>query len=180
MAKARIDTYTLRRLVDEGASQAEISRHFKVSESAVSQRMKKLKMLTSRVAALEKAGEVVDQKLSAVQRLEKVQEIINEELAWTVDQAKQPGADRGGYAGRILKFAAEARKQLDLQLRITQALVDLRAVREFSEAVVEAISEESPETARRITDRLKQRRALRPSAELPGLTLAGTANAPSE
>jgi hypothetical protein len=43
-------------------------------------------------------------------------------------------------------------------------------VKEFHETVVEAIREESPATARRIVARLKERRALRPSAELPTLT----------
>jgi hypothetical protein len=47
--------------------------------------------------------------------------------------------------------------------------VDLRIVKEFQEAVVAAIRDESPETAQRIVDRLKARRALRPSAELPTL-----------
>ena len=109
----RIDTDTLRRLVDEGRSQAEIARHFRVSESAVSQRLSKLKMLTSRVAALEKAGEVVDEKLSAVQRLEKVQDIIDRQLAWAVEQANQPGADQGSARGhgrlRSLRSPPETR-----------------------------------------------------------------------
>jgi DNA-binding FadR family transcriptional regulator len=48
-------------------------------------------------------------------------------------------------------------------------LVDLRIVKEFHQTVVEAIREESPDTARRIVARLKERRALRPSVELPAL-----------
>jgi len=62
-----------------------------------------------------------------------------------------------------------------LQLSITRTLVDLRVVKEFQETVVEAIREESPATAHRIVARLKERRALRPGAELP--TLAGGADA---
>ncbi len=170
MAKALIDADTLRRLVDEGVSQADVARHFGVSESAVCQRLKKLKMLTSRVAALEKAGEVVEEKLSAAQRLEKVQDIIDRELAWAVGKANQPGADRAALAEVILRFAGEVRQQLTLQLNITRTLIDLRVVKEFHDTVVEVIREESPETARRITERLKKRRALRESAELPGLT----------
>ena len=70
----------------------------------------------------------------------------------------------------ILKLAGEVRQQLGLQLSISRTLVDLRVVKEFHETVVEAIREESPETARRIVARLKERRALRPSIELPTLT----------
>ena len=36
--------------------------------------------------------------------------------------------------------------------------------------MIDAIREESPETARRIVARLKERRALRPSVDLPTLT----------
>jgi hypothetical protein len=48
-------------------------------------------------------------------------------------------------------------------------LVDLRVLKEFHETVLEIIREESPDVARRITDRLKARRALRPTADLPTL-----------
>jgi DNA-binding FadR family transcriptional regulator len=70
----------------------------------------------------------------------------------------------------ILKLVGEVRQQLGLQLSISRTLVDLRIVKEFHHTVVEAIREESPETARRIVARLKERRALRPSGELPTLT----------
>jgi hypothetical protein len=47
--------------------------------------------------------------------------------------------------------------------------VDLRVVKEFQETVLEIIREVSPEAARRIVARLKERRALRPSVDLPSL-----------
>jgi hypothetical protein len=49
-------------------------------------------------------------------------------------------------------------------------LVDINLIREFQRSVIEIISEESPEAAHRIVARLKERRALRPSADLPTLT----------
>ena len=48
-------------------------------------------------------------------------------------------------------------------------LIDLKVVREFQRSVVEVISEESPEVARRVVARLKERRALRASGTLPAL-----------
>ncbi len=132
--------------------------------------MKKLRRLTSHVVALEKAGAVVDEKLSATARLERVQQVIDEELSAAVRQARQEGADRAALADLILKLAGEVRQQLGLQLAISRTLVDLRVVKEFQETVVEAIREESPDAARRIVARLKERRALRPSASLPPLT----------
>lgn len=55
------------------------------------------------------------------------------------------------------------------RLNITRTLIDLRVVREFQRTVFEVISAESPEVARRIVARLKERRALRQSAGLPTL-----------
>ena len=69
----------------------------------------------------------------------------------------------------ILKLSSEVRHQLGLQLEISRTLVDLRVVKEFQETVIEAIRGESPDTARRIVARLKERRALRPSVDLPNL-----------
>jgi len=128
-----------------------------------------MRRLPSRVVALERANDVVEEKLSATARLERVQQVIDEELGWAVQEARE-GGDRAGLADVILKLAGEVRQQLGLQLSISRTLVDLRVVKEFHETVVEAIREESPETARRIVARLKERRALRPSIELPTLT----------
>jgi hypothetical protein len=75
----------------------------------------------------------------------------------------------GALADVILRLAGEVRQQLGLQLSISRTLVDLRVVKDFQDTVVEAIRDESPDTARRIVARLKERRALRPSAQLPTL-----------
>ena len=99
-------------------------------------------------------------------RLERVQQVIDEELAFAVQEARREGGDRAALADVILKLAGEVRQQLGLQLAISRTLVDLRVVKESHETVVEAIREESPDTARRIVARLKERRALRPSADL--------------
>lgn len=174
MAKPKINPEALRRFLDAGHTQADAARHFGVSEAAIHQRLKRMRVLTSQVVALEKAGEVVEEKLTATARLERVQQVIDDELVWATSQARQEGADRAALADVILKLAGEVRQQLGLQLAISRTLVDLRLVKEFQETVVEVIQAESPETARRLVARLKERRALRPSADLP--TLAGGAN----
>ena len=110
MAQTRIDVQELQDLLGSGRSQADAARHFGVSEAAVSQRLKKLTGLTSHVVALEKAGDVVDQKLDANARLQQVQRVIDEELRWAVDQAQQPVADRGALQDTILRLAAEVRQ----------------------------------------------------------------------
>ena len=169
MVKPRINPTELHRLLDAGYTQADAARHFGVSEAAISQRLRKLRGLTSRVVALERAGEVVDQKLDANARLQRVQLVIDEELAWAVTQAQQPGADRAKLQDTILRLAAEIRQQLGLQLNISRTLIDLKVVREFQRSVVEVIAEASPQVAGRVVARLKARRALRASGSLPAL-----------
>jgi uncharacterized protein (DUF2342 family) len=170
MARTKVTDADLCAYLDAGHMQAEAARHFAVSEAAVHQRLKRLRRLTSHVVALEHAGTVVEEKLTATARLERVQQVIDEELTWATREARRDGADRAALQDVVLKLAAEVRQQLGLQLAISRTLVDLRVVQEFQETVVDAIREESPETARRIVTRLKARRALRSSAELPAIT----------
>lgn len=169
MARTKVTDADLRAYLEEGHSQADAARHFGVSEPAIHQRLKRMRALTSHVVALERAGQVVEEKLTASSRLERVQQVIDDELVWAVRQARQEGADRGALADVILKLAGEVRQQLGLQLAISRTLVDLKVVKDFQELVVDAIREASPDTARRIVAHLKERRALRPSAQLPTL-----------
>ena len=69
----------------------------------------------------------------------------------------------------VRKLAAEVRQQLGLQLNISRTLIDLKVVREFQHSVIEVMAEESPEVARRVVAKLKERRALRASGTLPAL-----------
>ena len=69
MARPKIDPDALCDFLDSGHSQAEAAKHFGVSKAAISQRVKKLQIATSKVVALEKAHQVVDQKLDANARL---------------------------------------------------------------------------------------------------------------
>lgn len=176
MAPSHVSEIDLRAYLEAGHSQADAARHFGVSEPAIHQRLKRLRGLTTRVVALEKAGAVVDDQLTANDRLNEVQDVIREELAWAVTEARSKGADRRVLQDVILKLCAEVRQQLGLHLEISRTLVDLRVIKEFQATVVEAINEESPETARRIVARLKERRALRASASLPSVE-GGTSDA---
>jgi hypothetical protein len=169
MARQKFADSDLRTYLDAGHSQADAARRFGVSEAAIHQRLKRMRVLTSHVVALEKAHEIVEEKLSATDRLERVQGVIDEELTWATREARRDGADRAALQDVVLKLAGEVRQQLGLQLAISRTLVDLKVVKDFQETVIDAIREESPQVARRIVDRLKQRRALRPTAQFPTL-----------
>jgi transposase len=88
MAPPKFTDTDLRAYLNAGHTQAEAARHFSVSEAAIHQRLKRMRVLTSQVVALEKGGQVVEEKLSATARLERVQKVIDEELGWTVKHAK--------------------------------------------------------------------------------------------
>ena len=169
MPHTKVDPDALHHYLDAGHTQADAAKYFGVTESAISQRVRTLQIATSKVVALERAGDVVNQQLDATARFQHVQQVIDEELRHAVDRAKEPGADRAKLQDTILKLAAEVRQQLGLQLNISRTLIDLKVVREFQQSVVEVISEESPEVARRVVARLKERRALRASGTLPAL-----------
>ena len=173
MAKVKVDPATLQQFLDAGHSQADAAKHFGVSEAAISQRAKQARIATSKVVALERAAQVVDQKLTAAQRLQHVQRVILDELTWAEQQANQPGANRAALIDFKVKLAAEVRSQLRLEHDVTRALIDLKVVKSFQRAVFEAINEESPEVAQRILAKLKALRALRASVDLPSLDGAG-------
>src|SRR4029453_10000100 len=85
-------------------------RPFNVSEPAIHQRLKRMRHLTTRVIALERANDIVEEKLSATARLERVQQVIDEELAFAVQEARREGGDRAALADGILKLAGEGRQ----------------------------------------------------------------------
>jgi transposase len=92
MPTAKVDAAALQQFLDAGRNQADAAKHFGVTEAAISQRVRKFRIATSKIMALEKAGQVVDQKLTAAQRLEHVQRVILNQLEWAERQATQPGA----------------------------------------------------------------------------------------
>jgi Zn-dependent peptidase ImmA (M78 family) len=74
MAVTKVTDADLQAYLD-GHTQAEAARHFRVSEAAIYQRLKRMGRLTTRLVALERANDVVDDKLSATARLERVQRV---------------------------------------------------------------------------------------------------------
>lgn len=165
MAKVKVDPDELHNFLEAGNSQVDAAKKFGVTEPAISQRVRQLRIATSKVVALERAAQVVDQQLTAAQRLQHVQRVILDQLAWAEEQAKQGGADRSVLADVLVKLSAEVRAQLRLEHDISRTLIDLRVVREFQRTVFEVISQEAPDVARRIVARLKEQQAERGAAD---------------
>jgi hypothetical protein len=130
---------------------------------------------------------VIDQKLDAVDQLQKINEYANELLdlcmAWgrgddealrILESQSVPRKVRIGDSEMevtelkfkdprelALKAMAEIRGQLKLQMEIFQALYDLKAAQEFQEEILTAIGEVSPDVRSKIIHKLNQRRSIR-------------------
>lgn len=152
MSTGRIDKKQLRRMLADGKSQVDIARHFGVTRSAVSKAAKELHIAVVRDVTMENAHRVVSKNLNAVEQLARINEKANEFLDAAIE-AEDNGA--------VLSFMREIRGQLALQLDLLRSLFDLRIVEEFQGEVLNAIGEASPETRRRIIERLRQKRAVR-------------------
>ena len=64
MAKVKVIPDELQRFLEAGQSQAAAAKHFGVTEAAISQRVRQSRIATSKVVALERAAQVVDQQLT--------------------------------------------------------------------------------------------------------------------
>ncbi len=170
MPAPKLDPVELRRLLDAGCSQAQAARHFGVSPSAISQRAKSLRLDEQRhpqPVIVGPGATIINGEPSAPDQLAWVQRIINGELAWLLDEARKPEANRKDLQKAILKCSAEVRQQSVVHTNLLRAITDRQLVRALQQAVVDAIAAEPREVAQRILDRLKARR--RHAVGLPAL-----------
>jgi predicted transcriptional regulator len=148
----RIDKAKLRRMLTEGKSQVDIARRFGVTRSAVSKAAKELRIAVVRDVQMENAHRMVSGNLNAVEQLAKINAKANELLDAAVEKEDNAA---------VLSFMREIRGQLTLQLDLLRCLFDLRTIEEFQGEVLNAIGEVSPETRRKIVERLREKRAVR-------------------
>jgi len=158
--KARIDKEELRRYLNEGKSQAWCARFFKVTEGAITRAIKKFKIETTKALVSEEGKRAVKHSLDAVDQLY----MINEKANGILEKLEQSKKRPDQYL--ILKACSEIRGQLSLQMEIYKTLYDMKAIVEFQEEVLNAISEVQPEVRERIIKRLNQRRALAESISI--------------
>lgn len=181
-------------MLDAGKSQKEVAQVFGVTEGAISKTKKELNINVVKNVVLENAHQVVSKKLDTIDQLTKINRRANEILdALTecrIDQKLDAifsllstsfGSEqeiRTRVQGMVkeifgdqtvaLRACAEIRQQLELQLEVFRTLYDLQEVESFQKEVLDAIESVSPELRKTIVRRLKERRALRPSAIFSG------------
>ena len=66
-----------------------------------------------------------------------------------------------------LRCMSEIRNQLDMQLKIMQALFDIKAAAEFQQEVIAAIGAAAPDVRDRILAELEKKRAIRAVVKIP-------------
>ena len=154
MANGKIDKVKLSQMLRSGKSGKDCAKFFGVTEGAISQVRKELKISVVKNVALETAHQVVDKNLNAVDQLLNINRKANTLLEVAI---------RAKDHDTTLKAMREIRGQLELQLEIFKTLYDLEAVAEFQREVLTAIDEVDRDVRDRIVQRLKENKALRGS-----------------
>jgi transcriptional regulator with XRE-family HTH domain len=154
MSNGKIDRVKLSQLLRSGKTQRECAQVFGVTEGAISQAKKELNLSVVKSVSLERAHEVIDKNLNAIEQLQdinrKARELLDKAIA-ARDHAVTLNAMR------------EIRGQLTLQLEIFKTLYDLEAVADFQREVLTIIGEVDHDVREKIIQRLKERSALRGS-----------------
>lgn len=182
---AKFDITKLNELLTKGHTITEAAKILGVNRTSIWKRCKRLKINTSKIITLEKAGQIVEKKIDAVEQLQKINQNANELLdllmRWNRgdEEALQilESQVRKVRVGKKIKFVkeykfkdprelairamGEIRGQLALQLEIFKALFDVSAASEFQEEVLSAIGEVSQDVREKIIRKLKERKALR-------------------
>jgi hypothetical protein len=158
----KIDVVKMESMLRAGHTNAEVARHFGVTDSAVCQRAAKIKNLIVRQMSMEKAHEMTSAHIDVVGQLNKINESINYELEKAQQNAdKVDGKERIAFQRVIIELSAEVRRQLDSQLRILELWHDAQIQHEFQTEVLNVLDEVQPGLRDEIISRLKKRRILR-------------------
>ncbi len=186
MPKPKINENKLLYLIDkQNLNQSQAAKALGVSRQAVSKRLQKMRGRTTKVVAVKKVQQVVDQKIDAIDQLQKInsdaREILDLCMRWqrgdpvalqilesqvryvSFNGQEEPVKEYKMKDPRelALKAMAEIRHQLGLRVQIFQALYSLREVEEFQNTVLEVMREVDPDVRREIIRRLNAKRSVR-------------------
>jgi len=157
MPSQKIDRVKLNQMLNAGKSQREVAQVFGVTEGAISKAKKELNLSVMKNVSLERAHQVVDRNLNAVDQLLNINRKANTLLELAI-QAEDHDT--------TLRAMREIRGQLELQLEIFKTLYDLEAVADFQREVLTAIGEVDKDVRDRIVQALKAGKAIRGSVSI--------------
>jgi non-homologous end joining protein Ku len=160
---AKIHYPKLQKWLDEGISQAEIARRYKVNPSSVCKAVRRLNKGNAKVVTQKAIPAIVDNKIDIMQQIrginEKMQrhlDLIDEEISKDGQDAK----DKMQLRDQMVKYVAEIRKQMSTLLDISKTLYNAEEVQAFQRIVLQAIGEADPDTKKKIISELQKARSV--------------------
>jgi hypothetical protein len=90
------------------------------------------------------------------------------ELKKQLDEMSDGVNDVLKVQNNMINISGEARKQIELQIKIAETLYNVQMAQEFQAEIIDAIKSVDQFTAKKIIDKLKERRALRGLTKLVG------------
>ena len=134
----KIDAFELAQQIAEGKTDSQIASYFKVSNQAVWTRRKKLEAKAKIRGETIISSRQTPGSLIPSGRIDTSKQLndINTRANRLMREAMEKASSNPTLAGKMM---AEIRHQLELQLRIYQALYDVQAVEEFQRVVLEEI-----------------------------------------
>lgn len=165
MPKIKIEDAKLIRGLKAGLSTRELADTLGVTDQAIRYRMKKLNLaVQSDVASTaNSAAELLQRDVNLAQEMFHLMVGTKETLTMLEEVARgdRPVEDAEGLLNGKVSVAKalhdarqESRQQIALMFNIMQSITSLKEVRSLQDAILEEIKRESPETARRIVERL--------------------------
>ncbi len=145
----------IKRWASEGLGVNEIARKLGRSSATVSRAFRSLQIAKN--VALDKAENFLDGKLNALEILKKT----NKKMTEVLEKLKADSAENAHKYGKVLALACESlRRDLELQLKVYQALYNVEEVTRFQTELMEVLGEVAPDVRERFYRRLQERRAV--------------------
>jgi hypothetical protein len=123
----------------------------------VSQAKRKINVAMAQSAATKEAPALVEKKHTAMDRLLDLASKCENQLAWIEDTVEPSNNDEyREWQNQVIKFAAETRKLFSAMAQIRTTIYQVEVVEKALMIMYEEIGNESPESQKRIRDRLQR------------------------
>lgn len=157
MNKPKIDRIQLNEYLNEGKTQAEVSRILGVSGAAICKAVRRFNLTVAKDVATKQAEELEGKKRTAMDRLMSLVGKCEKELEW-IEQSHPPSenADYQTWQDQKIKHAAEIRKLISAMADIRTKIYHVESVEKALAVMYEEIGRESIEAQKRIRDRLQR------------------------
>ncbi len=155
----KVDPLQLEALLRSGMSQADIAQKLGVHKSNVSRQTAALVSASSQNIMFHAAEKMTSTKINAMGKLEKIMELVEQELDYVQKALKEAkGDERRQWEKSQIEHAAEIRKQLGLLREICETLYNIEQVEHFRNVVLSVIGKVDEKVRDEILRKLGERR----------------------